>query len=82
MSGYPHDGKTRRAKVRGREATEGELAATVAAYLPENYEVVERGTDARGAFVIIQGIDSLGWSMGLYVQPRLASGSMSCEEIT
>lgn len=74
---FPTDGKRRRAIVRGI----GVGRRLVEAYLPADYSVVEEGKDERGDFVIIEGVDKMGWSMGLYVQPRLASACLSCEEL-
>jgi hypothetical protein len=76
---FPTDGQTRRAKVRGYAVFDYEQS--VRALLPSKYSVIERGSDERGDFLLIEGVDDAGWSMGLYVQPRLASASFTCEEL-
>jgi hypothetical protein len=55
----------------------------VAAYLPGNYEVYgHRFPDGPSGriVVLIRGVDTAGWTLDDYVIPRLASGSMGCEE--
>lgn len=49
----------------------------VAAYLPENYEVIYWNHDG----VVIAGLDNRGWTLDDYVIPRLASGNMGCREL-
>ncbi len=70
---------TRTAIVRGARS-----AREVSAYLPDNYRVVEGvGGKVDGKpFYFVAGHDSAGWTLDGYVIPRLASGLMSCEEVT
>jgi hypothetical protein len=51
---------------------------TVAAYLPDNYKVVDHDADDS---TIIEGDDVAGWTLDDYVLPRLASGLYFGEEI-
>lgn len=55
----------------------------LAAYMPENYEIVGRtaigGTNT--VKFLIAGRDSCGWTLDGYVIPRLASGMYFAEEI-
>lgn len=70
--------------------------AVVTRYLPSNYRVLWTGKcdwhkTSHGEWkqhpllndtvVVIEGTDDHGWSLHQYVQPRLGSGLMSCEEI-
>jgi len=74
----PNEGRLRRAIVRGHGAT-GE---TIGRYLPANYEVTMASEDMDGQpFVIIHGLDNLGWTLEGYVIPRLASGLYGCKEL-
>lgn len=62
---------------------QGSPAATVAAYLPSNYEVVGAywsPTDQINV-VFIAGHDHAGWTLDDYVIPRLASGLHACTEL-
>lgn len=54
-------------------ATFRDHARRVAAYLPSNYSIVD-GDDNK--FVVIVGMDSMGWTAEDYVIPRLGSGCM------
>lgn len=67
---------TRYGIVRGARST-----SEVEAYLPDNYRVLYQGLEGSRPFHVIEGKDSHGWSFESYVQPRLASGLMGCEEI-
>lgn len=49
----------------------------VAAYLPDNYEVIYWNIDG----VVIAGTDVAGWTLDKYVIPRLGSGNMGCYEL-
>lgn len=50
-------------------------AENVAAYLPDNYQVVAAPTDeAVMPYTFIAGEDAAGWTLDDYVLPRLASG--------
>lgn len=65
----------------------------VAAYLPDNYEVIgeyavddptpsrNEGPDTRPNHWIIRGVDVAGWTLADYVTPRLWSGLMGCREV-
>jgi len=76
------NGRQRRAVVTGGRS-ERTLAEVVARYLPANYEVVKSTWSPDGfPQVVIEGVDSQGWSLDGYVIPRLASGLYSCEEVT
>lgn len=56
--------------------------ARVAAYMPHNFTAWQQTTfDGTGETVFISGNDSAGWTWDNYVQPRLASGHIFCEEI-
>ncbi len=46
---------------------------TVARYLPHNYWVVSEGEE----LVVVEGYDSLGWTLEDYVIPRLLSGNIA-----
>lgn len=75
------DAEVRFAVVRGARS-----ADEVGRYLPDSYGVMESFVEVDGGreslVVIIGGQDfGSGWSLENYVIPRLASGSMSCEEI-
>jgi hypothetical protein len=63
---------TRTAVVRGYNID----PKTIAAYLPANYKVVDSGDD----YVLIEGEDSMGWTLDDYVIPRLASGNYFAKE--
>lgn len=66
----------RYAVVRARSQKE------VEAYLPDNYRVVHTSSsmpDGRANFVI-EGEDSMGWTLDNYVIPRLASGNLFARE--
>lgn len=71
-------GPKRFAVVRGARRPE-----EVAAYLPNNYAIMESFETApsRKLLVIIGGIDEAGWTLDDYVRPRLGSGLMAVEEI-
>jgi hypothetical protein len=43
----------------------------VAAYMPANYTVIDRGA---GENALVVGIDRAGWTMAGYIIPRLGSG--------
>lgn len=61
----------------------GRSESEVAAYLPDNYQVLtchEADPEGRTKNVVICGEDSSGWTLDGYVIPRLASGSMGCRE--
>lgn len=49
----------------------------VAAYLPDNYEVIYWNIDG----VVIAGTDVAGWTLDNYVIPRFSSGLMGCREL-
>ncbi len=55
----------------------------VAAYLPDNYEVISdhaANPDGTRVNCVIAGYDYLGWTLDEYVIPRLASGLLACRE--
>ncbi len=77
---------TRRARVSvvGLEAdskadTVNDFLDRIKALLPENYKV---GYNSSNGQIIVTGHDVAGWTMDLYVIPRLASGLIFAEEIT
>jgi hypothetical protein len=84
MSVYPFK---RYALVRGNDAWLTD--DVVAAYLPDNYQVVEAFDEEeqlatglhRRTVILIEGRDEAAWTLESYVRPRLESGLMSCEEI-
>lgn len=55
--------------------------ATIARYLPSNYEVVENFYDPAVGSVLIAGTDDAGWTLDGYVIPRLASGLWFAAEV-
>ena len=67
---------TRRAVIRrsrsGRPAVD-----EAAAYLPQNYKVVDQDKDT----ITIEGEDFAGWTLDGYVIPRLGSGLIFAEEV-
>jgi hypothetical protein len=74
--------ETRTAIVRGARSER-----EVAAYLPAGYRVISSEPETEllakdRVRVTIAGTDSAGWTLEDYVIPRLASGLMSCEEVT
>lgn len=75
MVEWATEGQTRCAIVRGRGLDQ------VPSYLPSNYRITQTGIDEQGEYVLIEGTDHAGWTLGGYVQPRLASGLYSCEEL-
>jgi hypothetical protein len=73
--------EARFAVVRGARRVE-----EVAAYLPDNYGVMESFEEENGPrkprlVVIVGGIDRFGWTLDSYVIPRLASGMIAAQEI-
>lgn len=73
---FPGEQRLRFAVVTGARRVE-----EVEAYLPGNYKVLDNRTVNGREIVLVSGSDDAGWTMGGYVQPRLASGLMGCEEI-
>ena len=62
----------------GRGATEVEV---VQSYLPSNYSAMEYvGPDGEET-IQIRGRDNAGWTMDLYVIPRLASANICAREV-
>lgn len=58
----------------------------VAAYLPSNYKIIGTANtydpiSRTCKVLVIEGRDSMGWTLDRYVIPRLASGLMAVEEI-
>ena len=51
----------------------------IEAYLPGNYRFL--GYDSNND-ILIAGEDNHGWTLDEYVIPRLASGLISCREVT
>lgn len=60
--------------VRGRTSRE------IAAYLPDNYTIVDTSPNPTGVDVVIEGEDVAGWTLDGYVIPRLASGLFFARE--
>ncbi len=55
----------------------------IAAYLPDNYEVIsDHAANPDGSRIncVIGGYDYLGWTLDGYVIPRFASGLIPCRE--
>ncbi len=72
----------RYAVIRGNGVTKEKVAA----YLPANYCPIWNGYWTFGKLpieevVVIEGRDIHGWTLHNYIQPRLGSGLMMCEEI-
>ena len=52
----------------------------VAAYMPDNYEVLHTVDEPSGVKCVIAGKDWRGWTLDGYVIPRLASGLLFARE--
>lgn len=59
------------------DAQLNDKATRAAAYMPNNYEVIEHQHS-----LYLVGDDHLGWTLDGYVVDRLGSGCMSCVEVT
>lgn len=68
-------------KVRHALITGARSEKEVAAYLPNNYVLMQQTSENGKLAFIIGGFDDAGWTLDEYVIPRLASGMIACREL-
>lgn len=84
MTAHAEAVQRRREKIRVA-VVGGDVAASIKAYLPGNYEIVTERVvwdSPDGYGVVIAGVDECGWTLDDYVIPRLASGLYFAKEVT